>query len=102
THGGENTRVVAAGRIAEEIDRHAEPAPDPRARACNLVSELGGAKRRQVEVVDRVGVDLPALADHQPDLRDGQLAVEQVADGEVEHAGPVATRKQWPNVREVL
>src|SRR5205085_451931 len=56
-HGGEDAPVVAAGRVAEEVDGNVEAPPDPRSRARDLVPEVGGAERRQVEMVDRVGVD---------------------------------------------
>src|SRR6185436_5703934 len=87
TDGGEDARVVAAGRITEEIDRNVETPPDPLPRAGDLVPEGRGPERGQVEVIDRVRIDLPALANHDLDLPDRQLAVEQVADGEVEAGG---------------
>src|SRR6185436_4434092 len=102
TDGGEDARVVAAGRITEEIDRNVETPPDPPPRAGDLVPEGRGPERGQVEVIDRVRIDLPALANHELDLPDRQLAVQQVADGEVEDAGPVALREQRPNVRKVF
>src|SRR2546423_2922981 len=89
-NGGEHAGVEAARGVAEEVDGDVEAAPDPYARAGDLVAEGGRAERRQVDVVDRVGVDLPALADHQADLRHRQLAVEEVADGEIEDTRPVA------------
>src|SRR5436190_10043650 len=101
-HGRDHARVVATGRVAEEGDRDVEDAPDPGPRPGNLVSQGGPAERRQVDVVDRMGVDLPALPDHQPNLTDGQLAVEQVPDGQVENARPVALGQERADAREIL
>src|SRR4029078_2653956 len=99
---GESAECVEADGITEEIDRNVEPAPDPLPRAGDLVPEGRGPERGQVEVIDRVRIDLPAVANHELDLPDRQLAVEQVADGEGEDAGPVALREQRPNVRKVF
>src|SRR3954465_9828761 len=58
-HSGEYALVVAARRGAEEVDRNVEAPVDPDSRSRDLVPEIGGAERRQVGMVDRMGVDLP-------------------------------------------
>src|SRR5919199_683448 len=60
--------------------------PQPRPRLLELDPQRCGPERGQIGMADRVGVDLPACGDHRLHALGMQIA--QVAQLEVEHAGP--------------
>ena len=61
--------VELAGGIAEVIDRDLEFFLEDLARACDFFFQFCGPEFGQVEVVDRVGGQLPARRDHRLDVR---------------------------------
>src|SRR5207247_1129218 len=89
-HGRDHGIVVAAGRIAEEIDRDVELATQETPRLRHLRLQLRRSERRQVGVVDGVRVELPAGGDQRTDAHWGKTpGVALVSHLEIEHARPV-------------
>jgi hypothetical protein len=60
-------RVVASRRIAEELDRHVELATDERAGSRHLAPQSRVIDCRQINVRDRMVVDLPTCGDQLSD-----------------------------------
>ena len=100
-HGGDDAVVV----LARPDSRRTRPrgrrsaaaarAASRRARSCSCASST----RRQIRVRERVRVDLPAVGHQRADLVLGDPALAEVAQLEVEHAGPAEPAQHRPRVR---
>ena len=100
-HRRHDARVVAAGRIAEEVDGHAEEGAEFLARHRELVREALGVERAEVDVRDGMGVDLPSFRDHRTHLARVHPRPRAGARDEVQHAGPLQGLQQRGDDREV-
>src|SRR3954467_11271182 len=68
----DDTRVVLAGGIAEEVDRHAERLLQLDPGAVHLAPDLGVVEPGQIRMRERVGIDLPARREQLANAPDRQ------------------------------